>query len=132
MNGYLVDTNLPSELTKPLPNREVADFLIRAGRTHVYASVVTLGEICKGIASLPDGKRRAELQEWLDQVMRPWFQERILPVTESIAERWGGLAAEQRRRGRQLGMADGLIAATAAEHNLTLVTRNVKDFEASA
>ena len=61
--------------------------------------------------------------------MRQWFRNRILPVTENIAERWGKLAGEQRRRGRQLTMAGGLIAATALEHGLTLVTRNVKDFE---
>ena len=61
--------------------------------------------------------------------MRPWFEGRILPVTENIAERWGTLTAEQRRRGRQITMADGLIAATALEHGLVLVTRNVKDFD---
>lgn len=79
MTAYLVDTNLPSELTKPLPNPEVEAFLIRAGRQHVYLSVVTIGEICKGIAALPQSKRRTELREWLDVVMRPWFQGRILP-----------------------------------------------------
>ena len=61
--------------------------------------------------------------------MRPWFKERILPVNENVAERWGRLTAEQRRRGRQITMADGLIAATAAEYGLILVTRNVKDFD---
>ena len=129
MTAYLVDTNLPSELTKPTPHPDVADFLVRAGRKHVYASVVTIGEICKGIAGLPESRRRSELRNWLDEVMRPWFEGRILPVTEGVAERWGTLTAEQRLRGRQITMADGLIAATALEHGLTLVTRNVKDFE---
>jgi len=126
---YLVDTNLPSELTKPAPDKNVENFLIRAGRENVYASVITIGEICKGIASLPESKRRKELREWLDRVMRPWFDGRILPVTETIAERWGTLAAQQRLLGRQITMADGLIAATALEHNLALATRNVRDFD---
>jgi len=128
MTAYLVDTNLPSELTKPVPNPEVEKVLIRAGRQYVYTSVVTIGEICKGIAGLPQGKRRTELREWFDGVMRTWFQGRILPVTENIAEHWGTLTAEQRLRGRQITMADGLIAATALEHGLTVVTRNMKDF----
>jgi predicted nucleic acid-binding protein len=125
----LVDTNLPSELTRPTPDSRVAAFLIDAGKKGVYASVITIGEIAKGIAALPEGKRRGELRDWLDQVMRPWFAGRILPVTETIAERWGMLTAEQRRQGRQISMADGLIAATALEHGLSLATRNVKDFD---
>jgi predicted nucleic acid-binding protein len=128
VTGYLVDTNLPSELTKTIPHPRVADFLIRAGRMQIFVSVVTIGEIAKG-AGLPEGKRRQELRLWLDQVMRPWFAGRILPVTENIAERWGALSGEQRVRGRQITMADGLIAATALEHGLTVATRNVKDFE---
>ncbi len=95
------------------------EFLIHAGKENVYASVVTVGEICKGITALPESNKRRELRDWLDFVMRPWFAGRLLPVTEEIAERWGILTAEQRLRGRQITMADGLIAAT----------RNVKDFE---
>jgi toxin FitB len=128
LNGYLVDTNLPSELTKPVPDERVTEFLIGAAKERVYVSVVTIGEIAKGIGGLPEGKRRAELRAWLDEVMRPWFAGRVLPVTESIAERWGSLTADQRRQGKQITMADGLIAATALEHGLTLATRNVKDF----
>lgn len=129
MTRYLVDTNIPSELTNSLPDPRVKAFLVHAGKENVYASVVTVGEICKGIAGLPESKKRRELRDWLDLVMRPWFSGRLLPVTEEIAERWGTLTAEQRLRGRQITMADGLIAATALEHDLTVVTRNVKDFE---
>jgi predicted nucleic acid-binding protein len=129
VKGFLVDTNLPSELTRLTPHPDVVEFMVRAGREQVYASVVTVGEICKGIAGLPESARRDELQRWLDDVMRPWFGGRLLPVTETIAERWGILTGEQRRLGRQITMADGLIAATALEHDLIVVTRNVRDFD---
>lgn len=124
-----MDTNLPSELTKPAPDPRAQAFLVNAGKEQVYASVITIGEIAKGIAEMPDGKRRKELRAWLDHVMRPWFDGRILPVTEAIAERWGTLSGEARVRGRQITMADGLIAATALEHGLTVATRNVRHFE---
>ena len=68
------------------------------------------------------------MQRWLDGTLRPWFQGRILPVNEAIAERWGVLTGQCRLKGRQLKVADGLIAATALEHGLTIVTRNLKDF----
>ena len=91
-------------------------------------SVLTLGEICNGIGLLPASARRANLQEWLDVVMRSWFAGRELPVTGAIAERWGFLAAGAKLRGRSVKVVDGLLAATAQEHDLTLVTRNEKDF----
>jgi len=129
VKSYPIDTNIPSELTKRHPHTPVTDFLVRAGRDRVYLSVPTIGEIAKGIAGLPDGVRREDLREWSDRVLRPWFAGRILPVTENVAERWGVFAAERKRRGRPLATADGLIAATAAVHDLVLVTRNTKDFE---
>jgi predicted nucleic acid-binding protein len=82
----------------------------------------------KGIAKLPESKKRTQLQEWLDSTLRPWFAGRILPVTVAIAERMGRWAGEGEAKGRIVKMADGLIAATALEHDLTVVTRNVKDF----
>ena len=81
-----------------------------------------------GVTALPESKRRRQLQLWVVDTLRPWFAGRILPVNDHIAKRWGILAGECRRSGRQLTMADGLIAATAREHNLTVVTRNVRDF----
>ncbi len=89
---------------------------------------MTIGEISKGIATLPVSQRRTVLQAWLDQDVRSWFSGRILPVTETIAERWGHLAADGKQRGANLAVVDGIIAATALHHSLTLVTRNVKDF----
>ena len=82
----------------------------------------------KGLTVLPASKRRQELQQWIDGTLRPWFDGRVLPVTERIAERWGVLAGECQLKGRGLSMADGLIIATALEHGLTVATRNVRDF----
>jgi toxin FitB len=128
VKGFLVDTNIPSELTREKPDVRVEAFLRGAGRDTVFLSVMTIGEICKGIASLPVGEKRAGLQDWLDIDVRSWFAGRILPVTESIAERWGQLAATAKQQGLTLAVVDGVIAATPLHHNLTLVTRNVKDF----
>jgi predicted nucleic acid-binding protein len=128
VKGYLVDTNIPSELTRERPDARVEVFLSKAGKGTVFLSVLTIGEICKGIAALPPSERRTGFQHWLDNNVRSWFSGRILPVTEVIAERWGNLAASAKQRGMTLAVVDGIIAATALEHDLTLVTRNVKDF----
>jgi predicted nucleic acid-binding protein len=128
VKGYLVDTNIPSELTRETPDARVAAFLENAGRESVFLSAMTVGEICKGIDMLPASQKRNALQDWLDMDVRSWFAGRILPVTESIAERWGHLAAAAKRKGVTLAVVDGVLAATALEHGLTLVTRNVRDF----
>ncbi|HMD71080.1 MAG TPA: type II toxin-antitoxin system VapC family toxin [Bryobacteraceae bacterium] len=128
MKGYLVDTNVPSELTRETPDARVAAFLESAGKESVFLSVTTVGEVCKGIDMLPASQKRSALQAWPDIDERAWFAGRILPVTESIAERWGRLAAAAKRKGVTLAVVDGVLAATALEHHLTLVTRNVRDF----
>ena len=117
------------ELTRPQSDPRVEKWLDDADDELLYLSVVSLGEILKGVTILPPGKRRKELEQWIDAVLRPWFDGRILPVTEGIAERWGILAGECQTKGRGLAVADGLIAATALEHDLTVVTRNVRDFD---
>lgn len=89
---------------------------------------MTVGEICKGIDLLPLSQKRSDLQIWFDINVRSWFAGRILPVSEAIAERWGHMAATARKQGIALAVVDGVIAATALEHGLTLVTRNVKDY----
>jgi len=124
----LVDTNIPSELTHEKPDDRVAAFLRNAGKGSLFLSVMTIGEICKGIAVLPASQKRTGLQDWLDVDVRSFFAGRILPVTEAIAERWGYLAASAKQRGATMAVVDGVLAATAVHHDLTVVTRNVKDF----
>jgi predicted nucleic acid-binding protein len=128
VSGYLVDTNVPSEFTHQQPDERVAAFIRAVGRENLFLSVMTLGEICKGIDLLPVSQKRTSLQGWLEIDVRPWFAGRILPVSEAIAERWGHLAARTRKQGVTLAVMDGVIAATALEHGLTLVTRNTKDY----
>jgi len=89
VKGYLVDTNVPSELTRETPDARVKTFLRKAGKESLFLSVMTLGEICKGIDMLPASQKRDALQDWLKVDVRSWYAGRILPVTESIAERWG-------------------------------------------
>jgi predicted nucleic acid-binding protein len=115
-------------LTRPKSDPQVEKWLDDADDEQLFFSVVSLGEIFKGLTILPESKRRQKLQQWLDETLRPWFGGRILPVSEPIAERWGILAGECQLKGRPIKVADGLIAATALEHGLTIVTRNVRDF----
>jgi predicted nucleic acid-binding protein len=128
MSGFLPGTNIPSELTRQKSAPQVERWLDEANDAELYFSVISLGEILKGITVLPASKRRDGLQEWLDSTLRPWFEGRLLPVTAPIAERWGVLSGECRLQGKQVKVADGLIVATALDRKLTIVTRNVKDF----
>ena len=91
-------------------------------------SVLTLAEIRFGVELLPPGKRRAQLQEWLEDELPEWFDGRVLFVDDSIAQRWGVLRAQAQIKGRPLSVIDGLLAATAQQHSLTIVSRNVSDF----
>lgn len=128
MNGYLVDTNVLSELTKPTPAPQVEAFL-RESKDRVFVSVFSIGEIRKGIASLPPSNRRVILEDWLDNEIMPWLGDRVLPVTLAIAERWGELSAQLKAKGRSRPVVDAVLAATAFKHDLVLVTRNIADYE---
>jgi len=128
MNGFLLDTNVPSELTRLRSDPRVERWLDDADDELLFLSVVSLGEIFKGLTILPESKRRRELQQWIDETLRRWFEGRVLPVNEAMSERWGILAGERHVKGRAVSVGDGLIAATALEHDLTVVTRNVKHF----
>ncbi|MCC6586460.1 MAG: type II toxin-antitoxin system VapC family toxin [Bryobacterales bacterium] len=128
MSAFLIDTNVISEFVKPQPNIQVIRWLDDADPNALFVSVITLGEIRLGIEGLPPGRRRSALEQWLDEGLPAWFDANLLPITKSIADRWGRISIEAKRSRSSLSTADGLIAATALEHGLTLVTRNVKDF----
>lgn len=124
MSGFLLDTNVISELVKPRPEANVTAWIERTDESLLYLSVLTLGEIRRGIAVLPQSRRRATLEAWLDKDLRTRFENRILGIDLEVADRWGLLTAATRNGGIVLPVIDGLLAATALEHNLTFVTRD--------
>ena len=124
MSGFLLDTNIVSELVKPKPEANVTEWVENTDESLLYLSVLTLGEIRRGIAALPQSRRRATLEAWLDKDLRARFEGRILVIDQEVADRWGLLTAAARNSGIVLPVIDGLLAATALEHNLTLVTRD--------
>jgi predicted nucleic acid-binding protein len=131
MSGFLLDTNCISELVRPKPDPRVMEWMEAADEAMLYLSVLTVGEIRKGVAGLPQSRRRARLETWLELELQARFAARILPIGVEIADRWGLIAAGAKRRGRPMAVIDGLLAATALHHNLTVVSRNASDFAAA-
>jgi len=129
MNGFLLDTNIPSELIHSRPDPRVNAWVSAQDEMELYLSAITVGELRKGLTTMAPGKRRTDLEEWMANDLIPLFADRVLPVTRAIADHWGTLSGRRQLVGRPLGMADGLIAATALEHGLTIVTRNVRDYD---
>lgn len=128
MSGFLLDTNCISELVRPKPEPRVLDWMEGVNEAMLYLSVLTVGEIRKGLAGLPQGRRRAHLETWLEVELQARFGGRIVPIDAPIADRWGLIAAEAKRKGKALPVINGLLAATALHHNLTVVSRNTRDF----
>lgn len=129
MNGWLLDTNILSELRKPKPESKVIRFLTAQPLDLLYVSVITFAEIRFGIELVKDVARRAELNDWLEHKVRLMFDERVLAITEDIVLKWRLLVEEGRKRGHTYAEPDVLIAATALHHGLTVVSRDTREYE---
>ena len=126
---YLLDTCLISELVKKVPNSAVVSWLDTQDEQSFYLSVLTIGELQKGISKLPDGTRKDELQAWVEHDLTLRFMGRIIDIDLETVLIWGRLQGEVEQKGVTLPVMDSLIAATAKAHGLVVVTRNVKDIE---
>ena len=126
--SFLLDTSVISELVRKIPHRPVLVWVGAQDEISLYISVVTIGELEKGIARLPASARKNNLQSWVRRDLVERFGERLLPVDVRTATRWGALTGESEKRGQPLPVIDSLIAATALVHGLVVVTRNVEDF----
>jgi len=125
---YLIDTCVVSEITKPYPNRNVLDWIRNIPSDRVFLSVITIGEIRKGVSKLPNSKRKSKLLIWLNTLIED-YSDRILPIDLQVAEIWGETQAFSEKNGCPIPAIDSLIAAIARTHNLILVTRNEDDFK---
>lgn len=129
MTGWLLDTNVLSELRRPRPDKKVVAFVEGQALDLFYVSTVTLAEIRFGIEILADATRRAELNDWLTHKVRPMFEQRILDVSEDVIFKWRMLVEAGRKAGHTYSQPDLFIAATAMHHGLTIVTRDTREYE---
>jgi predicted nucleic acid-binding protein len=129
VTGWLLDTNVLSELRRRKPEPKVLAFISAQPLDSLYISSVTLAEIRFGIELVADAGRRAELNDWLTHKVRPMFEQRVLPVTEDIMFKWRLLVEDGRKTGHTFSQPDLILAATALEHGLTLVSRDTDEYE---
>ncbi|MGA2297351.1 MAG: type II toxin-antitoxin system VapC family toxin [FCB group bacterium] len=125
---YLIDTNVLSELLKNEPDINVVKWINKCQQSDLFISVLTLGEIKKGIQKLVTSRKKVQLSKWLENDLIKKFGKNIIKIDLPISLRWGIINAQAEEAGKNIPVIDSLIAATAIEYNLTLVTRNVKDF----
>ena len=129
MTGWLLDTNVISELRRPRPEPRVVAFVAARPLEQLFVSAVTLAEIRFGIELVADVSHRAALTDWLTHKVRPMFEQRVLPVTEDIMFKWRLLVEEGRKAGHTFSQPGLIIAATAARHGLTIVSRDASEYE---
>lgn len=128
MTGWLLDTNILSELRRPRPETKVRAFVEAQPLDLLFVSAVTLAEIRFGIERVQDAGRRSELNDWLTHKVRPMFDERVLPITEDIMFKWRLLVEEGRKVGHTFSQPDLIIAATGQHHGLTIVSRDTAEY----
>ena len=129
MTGWLLDTNILSELRRARPEPKTLAFIAAHPLDHLYVSAVTFAEIRFGIELITDASRRSELNDWLTHKVRPMFEDRVLPVSEDVMFKWRLLVEDGRKAGHTFSQPDLIIAATALCHGLTIVSRDTSDFE---
>jgi predicted nucleic acid-binding protein len=125
---FLLDTSLVSEMVKPAPHSGVLRWLAQCDEDSLFLSVLTIGELEKGIAKLDDSRRRSRLANWVHKDLVSRFGSRLLSVDLAVAVRWGTVVGNSERGGQPLPVIDSLIAATCLVHGLTVATRNQADF----
>jgi predicted nucleic acid-binding protein len=128
VTGWLLDTNILSELRRPRPERKVLTFIASQPLELLYISIVTLAEIRFGIELVPDPARRSELMDWLTHKVRPMFEQRALEVTEDVMFKWRLMVEEGRKTGHTFSQPDLIIAATGQHHGLTVVSRDTGEY----
>jgi toxin FitB len=128
VSGWLLDTNVLSELRRPKPSTRVVAFVTGAPLDALYVSTVTFAEIRFGIELVGEAGRRAALNQWLVHQVRPMFDNRVLPVSEDVMFTWRLLVEQGRKSGHTFSQPDLIIAATALQHGLTIVTRDPRDY----
>ena len=126
--SYLLDTCVISELVKKRPRRQVVDWIDGHEESTLFLSVLTIGELEKGIVKLSASARKTRLTTWVRRDLTARFAGRVVPIDARVASRWGSITGESERRGSPLPVVDSLIATTALVHDLQVVTRNTKDF----
>ena len=129
--SYLIDTCCISELVKKKPNSNVVSWFAGRDEFSMYLSVITFGELRKGIEKLPDSKKKKELNRWLKEDLNQRFKNRVLSINMEEVNKWGSILATAEKNGKPLPAIDSLIAATAQVHDLSIVTRNTQDMEGS-
>ena len=129
--NYLLDTCLISELAKSKPDKKVVDWVLSEDETRFYVSVLTFGELHKGVEKLPESKKKEELRIWIEDELKNRFQNRVIGIDMRVSILWGRIQCLAEKNGKPMPAIDALIAATGIAHDLTVVTRNAADMEQS-
>ena len=127
--SWLLDTCVVSELVRPRPKASVVSWVLERDEDELFLSVITIGELEKGIARLPDSPKRVALAQWVRRELADRFRDRLLAVDAGVVARWGALVGASEARGQPLPVIDSLIAATSLQHDFIVVTRHTDDLE---